>query len=156
MRAVWIGICFSLAAGCRSKGVTVEGDGLDEIDVESTLVFTLDAETSVAGEDVGFTVFMVDSDGGSTPVESYSVVSDIEPSMVVNDASLIATLAGEHVVSVVVAGASGDACQCVGGCVVSFCGGFWYHLGFQNAFQIQVNCCVHFSVSKMASLECNK
>lgn len=107
MRAVWIGICFTLAAGCRSKGVTVEGDGLDEIAVESTLVFTLDAETSVAGEDVGFTVFMVDSDGVSTPVESYSVASDIEPSMVVNDASLIATLAGDHVVSVVAVDSSG-------------------------------------------------
>jgi hypothetical protein len=107
MRAIWIGIFFALVTGCRSKGVIVEADALEENEEEYTLVFTLDAETSLAGEDVGFTVFLLDADGVSTEVDSYSIISDIEPTLVVNDSALIATAAGNHVVSVTATDALG-------------------------------------------------
>ncbi|MAY80716.1 MAG: hypothetical protein CL930_08010 [Deltaproteobacteria bacterium] len=107
MRAVWFGIIFSLVTGCRSKNVTVEGGVLEETEGEYSLLFTLDSEASIAGENVGFTVFMLDADGVSTEADSFTINSDVEPALEVTDSVLIATVAGSHTMSVTATDAAG-------------------------------------------------
>lgn len=97
LRSGWIVL---LLAGCADVPGGKDGDtsdpeeGVPDPTVES-LVFTLDATASGAGDAVGYTLEAVYTDDAREPVGG-AIASDLEPGLAVDATLLTATVAGAH------------------------------------------------------------
>lgn len=85
--------------GCdRDKGGGAGDDSGGGGGEGPALVLTLDAAASLAGEEVGYTLTVVE-DGVETPVFAESLGSDLEAGLAFDDDSLAPTVAGSHTLS---------------------------------------------------------
>jgi len=86
-----------------------DDDGGDDGEAVSfELTFSLDREESIAGEAVTFEANWSGDDGSVTPVTDFELLSDLETDVVVGEASLTPTVAGEHTLTLTTTNDEGE------------------------------------------------
>ena len=78
-------------------------------DVQFDLVFAIDAESTIAGEAVGFSINWAGDDDSTTEVTDYSITSDAEDPLTVADSTLTATRAATHTLTVTATKPDGES-----------------------------------------------
>ena len=88
---------------------TADVDGSTDEDIAFDLIFVLDAESSIAGEAVGFSVGWNGDDGSTAEVTDYDITSDAEEPLTVSDDTITATLAAAHTLTLTATKPDGEA-----------------------------------------------
>ena len=108
MRSMWMIFAAGLAMGCEIKGSTVVDRTIDEVDgTEQTLQFALNSPETTAGDTVEYSLVWVDGDGAEEPVETYTLVSDLESPLATDGSTFMATIAGDHTLTATATDADG-------------------------------------------------